>query len=114
MFITSISLSYIFLGIAIVSLIFFIYFKVLYVKTAPDKKSRQDIIGKMKDPLSWRNKNNKMSYLSFFWFIISIALYVYLKFFFKPNLVSIAYIFIYIALIAISNIILIKKQKPTV
>lgn len=102
MFVTSISFSYFFLGIALISLLFCIYHKTLVVKTSPDNKSRDKIIGEMKDPISWRKKNNMIGNISIFWCLASLALFIYFKFFFTAGLISIYYVFIYIALIAIS------------
>ena len=102
MFVTSISFSYFFLVIALISLIFCIYHKTLVVKTSPDNKSRAKIIGKMKDPISWRNKNNIIGNVSIFWCLVSLALFIYFKFFFTTGLISIYYVFIYIAVIAVS------------
>lgn len=102
MFVTSISFSYFFLGIALISLCFCIYYKTLVVKTSPDNKSRDKIIGTMKDPISWRKKNNIMGNLYIFWCLASLALFIYFKFFFTAGLVSIYYVFIYIAVMVVS------------
>ncbi len=100
--ITSFSLSYLFLGIFFISLIFFIYFKVLVVKTEPNNKSKEKIIGTMKNPDIWRDKNTKMSYVSAFWTVLSLILFIYFKFFYKTGLVNIIYFFAYIAVIVLS------------
>lgn len=103
--ITSFSLSYLFLGIFFISLIFFIYFKVLVVKTEPDSKSNKKIIGTMKNPDIWRDKNNKMSYVSALWTVLSLILFIYFKFFYKAGLVNIIYFFVYIAVIILSVVL---------
>jgi hypothetical protein len=36
------------------------------VKTEPNNKSKEKIIGTMKNPDIWRDKNTKMSYVSAF------------------------------------------------
>jgi len=112
MLITSISLSYVFLGIAIITIGFFLYFKTLLIKTSKHNESRDKIIGNMKDPISWTHKNNIMSYISLFWAIISLAIFIYLKFYFAAGLVSIIYPFIYFALIA-ASLLLIRTKKTT-
>lgn len=111
MYLTSISLSYFFLGISLIALGFLFYFKVLVIKTSPDKDSRKKIIGKMKDPDDWRDRNNKMAYVSLFWTIISIGIFIYLKFFFTAGLVSIMYLIAYIAFIVISTSFFGVKRK---
>jgi len=102
MYITSISLSYVFLGAAIIACCFFVYFKTLIIKISGTKEIKDEVLGKMKEPEAWRNKNNKMSYVSLFWTVISLLLFIYLKFFYTISLVSIFYIFAYIALIVIT------------
>ncbi|MCY6484641.1 hypothetical protein OW763_09845 [Clostridium aestuarii] len=109
--ITSISLSYLFLGVFIVSFAFFIYYKVLITKTTSNSPSREKIIGTMKKSETWRQKNNIMSYVSVFWAIISLALFIYLKFFFKIRLINMLYVFAYIAAIVISIIFLGIRKK---
>lgn len=118
MFVTSISFSYFFLGIALISLCFCIYYKTLVVKTSPDNKSRDKIIGTMKDPISWRKKNNIMGNLYIFWCLASLALFIYFKFFFTAGLVSIYYVFIYIAVMVVSmfsiNVVSKKSVWPNI
>ena len=113
MLITSISLSYVFLGLGIVAAIFFFYFKVLVVKSAPDRPSREAIIGEMKDPDTWRDRNNKMAYLSLFWALVSAGIFVYLKYFYPSGLISIIIPFIYVGLIAVSASYLSSRHKTT-
>ena len=112
MSITSISLSYVFLGITIITIGFFLYFKTLLIKTSKNNDSRDKIIGNMKDPISWTHKNNIMSFISLFWAIVSLAIFIYLKFFFAAGLISIIYPFIYLALIS-ASLILIRTKKTT-
>lgn len=112
MSVSSISLSYTFLVIAIISIAFFLYFKALIIKTSKSSESRDKIIGNMKDPITWTKRNNIMSYISLFWSIVSMAIFIYLKYFYGGPLVSMIYPFIYIALIAVS-MIFIKVKKTT-
>lgn len=102
--VTSISLAYFFLGFSLISLAFSLYFKVLVLRTNPGNKHRDKIIGAMKDPISWRTRNNKLSYISIFWSAASLAIFIYLKFFKSSGLVNIIFVFSYIA-IAASSII---------
>lgn len=99
---TSTFISYAFLGISLLALLFFLYFKVLVVKTSPDKKSRNNIIGEMHDPDTWRNRNNKMSYLTLFWAILSGGIFIYLKYFYPQGVVSLLILFGYIGAIIVS------------
>lgn len=109
--VTTISLSYWFLGIALIALLFAIYFKSLVTKTAPGNKSRDKILGTMKDPMSWRQKNNALSYISIFWTVISLILFIYLKFLSPAGLLPSYYVFAYLALIAISLFLIKVKNK---
>lgn len=102
MYITSISLTYLFIITAIVFLLFSLYFKIIYVKTSPDNKSRNKIIGSIKDPITWRKKNNIMSYISLFWSFIYTLAFIYFKFFSNAKLVSTIYMFIFAGLTAAS------------
>lgn len=102
MYITSISLTYLFIITAIVLLLFSLYFKIIYVRTSPDNKSRDRIIGNIKDPITWRKKNNIMSYISLFWSFIYTLAFIYLKFFSRTKLISAIYIFILAGLTAAS------------
>ena len=112
MSITSISLSYIFLAIAVISIAFFLYFKTLIIKSSKNSEDRNKIIGNMKDPVSWAKRNNIMSYISLFWSILSIVAFIYLKYFYGAPLVSIIYLFIYVALIA-ASLLFIRVKKTT-
>jgi len=98
---TSISLSYYFLGIFFIAAVFFIYFKSLTVKVHSDKY-KDNITGSMKDPESWENRNKKMSYISLLWSILSLIIFIYLKFFMIPKLVSVFYVLIYIVIAIVS------------
>lgn len=111
MYLTTDSLSLIFFVFTIITLAFSLYFKVLVIKTSPDNKSRQKIIGDMKDPVTWRKKNNIMSYVSLFWAFASISLYIYLKFFYNKGVIYSVYLYIYIALIVFSIAIFSLKKK---
>lgn len=109
--ITSISLSYVFFGISIVAFIFFLYYKFLVISTGDKSKRREKIIGSMKDPDQWRHRNNIIAFISLFWALISQAAFIYLKFFNKTGLLSLVYVFVYVALIVLSLSIFIKKNK---
>ena len=109
--ITSISLAYIFFAISIVAFIFFIYYKFLVINTGANSKRRSKIIGSMKDPDDWRHRNNIMAYISLFWALISQGVFIYLKFFFGLGLISIIYVFAYIAAIVLSVSLFMKQNK---
>ncbi|HEY8892629.1 MAG TPA: hypothetical protein VIM70_20530 [Clostridium sp.] len=109
--ITSISLSFMFFAISIVEFIFFLYYKFLVINTKDKSKRRDKIIGSMKDPDHWRQRNNIIAFISLFWSLISIITFIYLKFFYTTGLLSIVYIFIYIALIVLSISVFLKKNK---
>jgi len=104
-------LSYVFFAISIIELIFFLYYKFLVINTGEKSKRRSKIIGSMKDPEDWRHRNNIMAFVSLFWAIISIIAFTYLKFFSKAGLVSIVYVFVFIALIVLSISIFLKQNK---
>jgi len=109
--ITSISLAYIFFGISIIAFIFFLYYKFLVINTGDKSKRRDKIIGSMKDPENWRRRNNIMSFVSLFWAFISQSAFIYLKFFNKLGLISIIYVFVYLAVIVLSVSIFLKQNK---
>lgn len=98
---TSLSLSYYFLGVFIIAAAFFIYFKLLTVKVHSDKY-RNSITGPMKDPESWENRNRKMSYICLLWSILSLIIFVYLKFIMPAKLVSVFYLVIYVVIAVFS------------
>ncbi len=99
---TSSSLSYLFIAIAVIDLAFVFYFKVLVMNTSQSSKHRDKIIGNMKDPDDWRSRNNRMSYIFLFWCIASFAVFVYLKYFFGVGLVSTVYVIGFLAAMIIS------------
>ncbi len=69
----------------------------------------------MKDPETWMNRNNRMAYVSLFWSIVSLAIFIYLKFFTMPTIISILYVIGYIFLIVISVVIAgMKKQEKSI
>lgn len=115
--ITTISLSYLFLIIAVLDLIFFIYFKLIVSASSKENGKKNKITGKMKNPEEWLKRNSKMSYVWLFWSVVSLFLFVYLKFFITPSLVSIFYIIGYAIALILSVIIFgiknpnFKKQK---
>ncbi|MGH4139835.1 hypothetical protein [Clostridium sp.] len=109
--ITSISLAYIFFGISIVTFVFFLYYKFLVINTGDKSKRRDKIIGSMKDPDNWRHRNNIMAFISLFWAFVSQTAFIYLKFFNKSGLISIIYVFVYIAVVVLSVSIFLKKKK---
>jgi len=100
-----------FFAVSIVEFIFFVYYKFLVINTKDKSKKRTKIIGSMKDPEHWRQRNNIIAFISLFWSLISIFAFIYLKFFYTTGLLSIVYIFIYIALIVLSVSLFIKKNK---
>ncbi|MDF2882698.1 MAG: hypothetical protein K0R54_3255 [Clostridiaceae bacterium] len=107
---TSISLSYYFLGTFFLSAVFFIYFKLLTVKVHSDKYENK-ITGAMKDPQSWENRNRKMSYICLLWSILSLIIFIYLKFIMPAKLVSVFFVLIYIVLIIVSLLIFGVEKK---
>ncbi|MGV8979800.1 hypothetical protein [Clostridium sp.] len=109
--ITSISLAYVFLGISIVAFVFFLYYKFLVINTGDKSKRRDKIIGSMKDPDNWRHRNNIMAFVSLFWALISQIAFIYLKFFNKSGLISIIYVFVYLAVIVLSVSFFLKTNK---
>lgn len=69
----------------------------------------------MKDSKTWLNRNNKMAYVSLFWAIVSLGLFIYLKFFTMPTIISLLYVIGYIFLIVISVAVAgIRKQEKDV
>ncbi len=68
----------------------------------------------MKEPKTWLNRNNRMAYVSLFWAIVSLAVFIYLKFFIMPTIISILYVIGYAFLIVISVAIAgMKKQEKS-
>lgn len=110
MYLTSISLSYFFLGIAIISIAAYLYFKLLVVKTDPQNQDREKIIGDMNDPTSWRERNKRMSVVCLFWFIVSTIVFVVLKFFYPIALVPLMLLVIY-AILMVLSIVFFSRGK---
>ncbi|MBU5484873.1 hypothetical protein KQI86_11050 [Clostridium sp. MSJ-11] len=110
--ITRISFSYFFLGVGLLSIVFYVYFKMLSIKSDPKSKDRKKVIGEMKDVALWTEKNKMMEYLSLGWAVISIALFAFFKFFYTTTgLISIIFPFVYIAMIAASVMLFMPKKK---
>lgn len=111
MYMTSSSLAYIFLGVAIISLAFFLYYKSLVIRTNPDSYTRDKIIGNMKNPDQWRTSNSRMGNFSLFWGIAALAVFVYLRFFYGTGLVNSLYVFGFIAVAIVSAIFVLRSFK---
>ncbi|WP_102400462.1 hypothetical protein [Haloimpatiens massiliensis] len=112
MYITTISLSYVFLAMGIISLLFFSYFKFILVNSHKNSDNSKKIIGNMKNQKNWETKNNILSYICLFWAILSITIFIYLKFYYTASLLSIVYLFVYIAFIALTLfMVLTVKEK---
>lgn len=113
MYISSVSFSYFTLVISMISFFFAVYFKTLVMKTSPDSKTREKIIGSMKDPLTWRKMNNTAGNLSIFWCLVSMIFFIYFKFLFVYSVIYIYYAFAYIAAIGLSMLFIKSKDKYT-
>lgn len=100
---TSSSLSYLFLIIGVLSFIFFCYFKILHYNTSDESSKKEKIIGEMRNVEEWRSKNNRMSYIFLFWSIVSLGVFIYLKYFLGLRLISAIYVIGYLALVVIST-----------
>lgn len=111
MYITSISLSYLFLIIGVFSIIAALYFYFIVNGASEESKYHDQIVGNMKDAETWKNSNKKMAYLFTFWAILSIAIFIYLKYFYGAALLSIFIAFIYAAVIIISSFIFSYKRS---
>lgn len=109
--VTSISLSYVFMGVGVILLIAFLYFRVIVAKSADGKPSHDRIVGSMKHPDTWRNKNNSASYVSLFWAVLSIGIFIYLKYYLGSTVIPIWYLFVYAAAIIISYAIFGGKRE---
>lgn len=109
--ITTISFSYFFLAVAIISFIFSVYFLVITKKTSEDSNSRDEIVGSMKDPDNWRSRNKKMGYINLCFFIISIGAFIYFKFFSVPSLINLIYLFVFLGIIVISLFVILIANK---
>lgn len=110
---TSHSLSYLFLAVAVISFSFFIYFKVVVSNTSENSSKKEKIIGNMKHSDEWRRRNNKMSYVFLFWSIVSLLIFIYLKFYYGLGLVSGIYVIAYLVLIVISASAAGMRRKST-
>ena len=109
--IKSMSLAYIFLIISIITLLISLYFKIIVIKTSPGKRDRNRIIGDMKDPITWRERNNIISYILIFWASVSLLIFIYLKFFNTEVMLSVLYLVAYIIIILVSVLLSILKKK---
>jgi TRAP-type uncharacterized transport system fused permease subunit len=110
---TSSSLSYLFLILSALCLVFLFYFKILVINTSEHSKNKSKIIGSMKDPDAWRSRNNKMSYVFLFWTIVSFLIFVYLKYFFGLGLISTIYVIAYFIVMIISIGFFGMRRKST-
>lgn len=111
MYLTSISLSYFFLAVAITTIAAYLYFKLLVIKSAPENADRENIIGNMKDPVSWRERNRRMSFVCLFWFIVSTIAFVVLKFLYPIALIPFMLLIIYAVLIVLSIVFFSRREK---
>lgn len=111
MYFTSSSLSYVFLGMTLIAAAFFLYFKSLVIKTSSEGNSRDKIMGNMKNSEEWRFRNSNMANLSGVWAIISLIVFIYLKFFYTKGLINMLYFFIYVAVEVISIIAVGSRSK---
>lgn len=112
--ISSISISYFLLIISIIALAFFLYFKIILLKANDSEENRNKIIGAAKDAEGWEKRNNLMCYLSLFWCVISMGGFIFLKYFYPPALFSLNYLYLYIAIIVLSNFIIYFNKEKTV
>jgi Flp pilus assembly protein TadB len=111
MYLTSISLSYLFLGIAIATIAAYLYFKLLVIKSDPQNTDRKKIIGNMKDPVTWRDRNKGMSLVCLFWFIVSTIAFVVLKFFYPIALIPFMLLVIYVILMILSIVFFSRRKR---
>lgn len=107
---STISLSYIFLGIFILAILFYLYFKFILVKSSPKSPTRDKIIGTMKKPEVWHERNKRMSYVALFWAIISLGIFVFLKYLYKSPIIPSFTIFIYLGIIVLSSILFLPRK----
>lgn len=115
MYLTSISLSYLFLGVAIATIAAYLYFKLLVIKSNPQNENREKIIGNMKDAITWRERNKRMSLVCLFWSIVSIIAFVVLKFLYPATLISLTFLVIYVVVILLSIVFFSRgKRKASV
>lgn len=111
MYMTSSSLAYVFLGITILAFAFSLYFKTLVIRTKPNSYSRDKIIGNMKNPDAWRISNSRMGNFSLFWAILSLIVFIYLRFYYGIGLVNSVYVFGYLAVAIISAIFILSSLR---
>lgn len=115
MYLTSISLSYLFLGVSIATIAAYLYFKLLVIKSDPENADRKKIIGTMKDPVTWRERNKRMSLVCLFWFIVSTIAFVVLKFFYPIALIPFMILVIYVILMVLSIVFFSRgKRKASI
>lgn len=111
--ITSFYLSYLFLIFFVISFLFFVYFKMITIKSDSSKKSSKKIVGNMKSPSTWKRKNNTLSYICAFWSVLSLILFIYLKFFYSAGLINLTYFFVYMIIAILSVLFIGLKKKHT-
>lgn len=107
---STVSLSYIFLGIFVIAILFYLYFKFVLIKSSPKSPNRDKIIGTMKKPEVWHERNKRLSYVSLFWAIISLGIFVFLKFLYKSPLIPSFMIFIYLGIIVLSSVLFLPRK----
>lgn len=113
MYVDSITLSYLFFIIGIVSLMLSLYFKLQFIKTSPSKNTRRQMLSKAKDPIVWRETRRLLSRLSLFWGVSSLVFFLYLNLIVYDSLTSITYFLVYCIIICVSLFLfvsLIKKK----
>ena len=102
MYVTSISLSYIFLGMFLIASALFLYFKSLVIKTLKKSPSREEIIENMRNVKECRHRNSNIANLYGFWGILSLIIFIYFKFFYSFGLIRMNYVIIYLIIEIIS------------
>ncbi|KYH30337.1 hypothetical protein [Clostridium colicanis] len=113
MYVTSISLSYIFLGMFLIASALFLYFKSLVVKPLKKSPCKKEIIENMHSVKECRHKNSNMANLYGFWGILSLIIFIYLKFFYSFGFIRMNYLIVYLVLEIISIIFYkIKVKNP--
>ncbi|KGK87547.1 hypothetical protein SDC9_113315 [bioreactor metagenome] len=107
---STISLSYIFLGIFVVAILFYAYFKFVLIKSSDKSPDKDKIIGTMKKPEVWHERNKRMSYIALFWSVISLAVFVFLKYLYKSPIIPSFMIFIYLGVIVLSSVLFLPRK----
>lgn len=107
---STISLSYIFLGIFVIAILFYLYFKFVLIKSSPKSADKDKIIGTMKKPELWQERNKRMSYIALFWSIVSLGIFVFLKYLYKSPLIPSFMIFIYLGVIVLSSVLFLPRK----